>query len=190
MRRLLNSARPNGNVHGHYAGFISRGLAFGIDLLLVALIALVGVWLVRSTLGLFNIDLSACRRYVPLSGLDALVHNLCRTARGSIYLFGTLLPPIYFFLFWLLAGETVGQGIVGVRVVAVDGRRLTVRSMLLRLVGYALSILPLGLGFLWSLADERRQGWHDKLAGTYVIYWRQPRMVVNEPAAPPQDGPA
>jgi uncharacterized RDD family membrane protein YckC len=37
-----------------------------------------------------------------------------------------------------------------------------------RLLGYVVSSI-LYLGFIWILFDERRQGWHDKLAGTVVI---------------------
>ncbi len=38
-----------------------------------------------------------------------------------------------------------------------------------RYLGYYLSILGLGLGFFWIMWDKRKQGWHDKLAGTLVI---------------------
>ena len=38
-----------------------------------------------------------------------------------------------------------------------------------RYVGYFLSILTFGLGFLWVAWDERKQGFHDKLARTVVI---------------------
>ena len=40
---------------------------------------------------------------------------------------------------------------------------------IIRYLGYFISFLPLGLGFLWIAFDERKQGWHDKLAGTVVI---------------------
>jgi uncharacterized RDD family membrane protein YckC len=38
------------------------------------------------------------------------------------------------------------------------------------LIGYLLGFVSLGFGFLWILVSDRRQGWHDLLAGTYVIY--------------------
>ena len=41
---------------------------------------------------------------------------------------------------------------------------------LLRLIGYGLSALALWLGYVWIIIDDERQGWHDHLAGTYVIY--------------------
>jgi uncharacterized RDD family membrane protein YckC len=37
-------------------------------------------------------------------------------------------------------------------------------------IGLVLAALPLYLGFLWSLVDNRRQGLHDKVAGTCVVY--------------------
>jgi uncharacterized RDD family membrane protein YckC len=52
---------------------------------------------------------------------------------------------------------------------AVSGDAIGTRQALLRYLGYFLSILPLGLGFLWIAWDARKQGWHDKLAGTVVI---------------------
>jgi hypothetical protein len=33
-----------------------------------------------------------------------------------------------------------------------------------------ISAIPFSLGFLWVSFDRRRQGWHDKVAGTYVTY--------------------
>jgi uncharacterized RDD family membrane protein YckC len=59
---------------------------------------------------------------------------------------------------------------MGLRVVTINGKRLSLLRAILRLIGYLLSALPLYLGFLWTLVDDRRQGWHDKLAGTCVVY--------------------
>jgi hypothetical protein len=41
---------------------------------------------------------------------------------------------------------------------------------LLRFVGYIVSGAVLSLGFLWVALDGKRQGWHDKLARTYVVH--------------------
>ena len=41
-----------------------------------------------------------------------------------------------------------------------------------------MAILPMGLGVLWVIVDDRRQGWHDKLAHTCVIYaWNAEQNV-------------
>jgi uncharacterized RDD family membrane protein YckC len=60
--------------------------------------------------------------------------------------------------------------LLGLRVVTIEGRRLTVWRAILRFLGYMLAALPFFLGFAWILVDNRRQGWHDKIAGTYVAY--------------------
>jgi uncharacterized RDD family membrane protein YckC len=67
-------------------------------------------------------------------------------------------------------GLRVGKMTVGIKVVGVDGQPPTGGRALLRYVGYALSGLVLSLGFLWVIFDRKRQGWHDKMAGTYVMY--------------------
>jgi uncharacterized RDD family membrane protein YckC len=35
-----------------------------------------------------------------------------------------------------------------------------------------------GLGFLWIVFDEDRQGWHDKIAGTLVVRTTRPQSLV------------
>ncbi len=50
-----------------------------------------------------------------------------------------------------------------------SGGRPQAWQLLVRLLGYALSAAPAGLGFFWILWDARRQGWYDKLARTLVI---------------------
>jgi uncharacterized RDD family membrane protein YckC len=40
---------------------------------------------------------------------------------------------------------------------------------LARYVGYIISTIPLCLGFLWVGFDSKKQGWHDKIAGTVVV---------------------
>ena len=38
-----------------------------------------------------------------------------------------------------------------------------------RYLGYYVSMIPLCLGLIWVAFDARKQGWHDKLAGTVVV---------------------
>jgi uncharacterized RDD family membrane protein YckC len=49
------------------------------------------------------------------------------------------------------------------------GQAPTTRQDLIRYFGYLLSVMPLGLGYLWVAFDPRKQGFHDKLAGTVVV---------------------
>jgi uncharacterized RDD family membrane protein YckC len=59
---------------------------------------------------------------------------------------------------------------VGVRVVdAATGAPPSTLRLVIRLLCYVVSALPFYLGFLWAAFDRRKQGWHDKIAGTVVI---------------------
>jgi uncharacterized RDD family membrane protein YckC len=67
-------------------------------------------------------------------------------------------------------GQSLGQRLIGIRVVREDGAPLTYKTAVVRhIVGYPLAILVAGLGILWMLFDARQQGWHDKLARTLVV---------------------
>jgi uncharacterized RDD family membrane protein YckC len=72
--------------------------------------------------------------------------------------------------FWTLTGQTPGMTLMGLRVVTTDGHYVSLGRSVRRLIGYFVSALVLWLGFLWILVDDRRQGWHDKIAGTCVVY--------------------
>jgi uncharacterized RDD family membrane protein YckC len=39
----------------------------------------------------------------------------------------------------------------------------------LRYVGYWVVWITLFIGFIWVAFDGRKQGWHDKIAGTLVV---------------------
>ena len=67
-------------------------------------------------------------------------------------------------------GQSVGKRFMGVRVIRLDGGPMDYQTALLRhLVGYPLGLATLGIGALWFLWDEQRQGLHDKLAKTIVV---------------------
>jgi uncharacterized RDD family membrane protein YckC len=66
-------------------------------------------------------------------------------------------------------GGTIGMRLISLRVVTADGARPGLGRALLRNVFSCVSLLVFGLGFLWMLWDAKRQTWHDKLAGTFVV---------------------
>jgi uncharacterized RDD family membrane protein YckC len=74
-------------------------------------------------------------------------------------------------LFWVSRQATPGKMWLRLRIVdAATGGDAPFPRLVVRYLGYLLSALPLGLGFLWMLWDPRRQTWHDKLAGTVVLH--------------------
>jgi len=71
---------------------------------------------------------------------------------------------------WMKFLGTPGKLLLGCHVVDAESRQaLQLGQAILRYVGYFVSLLPLGLGFFWIIWDKRKQGFHDKIAGTVVI---------------------
>ncbi|WP_227496700.1 RDD family protein [Massilia litorea] len=78
--------------------------------------------------------------------------------------------PVLILLFWMHKSRTPGKMAIAATIVdARTGAKPSTKQFLLRYFGYLLSTLPLFLGFLWVVFDGRKQGWHDKLAGTVVV---------------------
>ncbi|HEX8034840.1 MAG TPA: RDD family protein [Ktedonobacterales bacterium] len=146
-----------------YAGFVTRATAFIIDIVAMTVAIIVVIALSQAVLGFFTLYGLLGQRIVNSAQFQVIVSV-------AMIILGTAIAIGYPVGFWALLGQTPGQWLLGVRIVRVTGKPLTVRRALLRYLGYWLSAIPLGLGFLWVLVDDRRQGWHDKLAGTYVVY--------------------
>lgn len=91
---------------------------------------------------------------------------------GPIHLLlSWMLPAFAIVVFWISRSATPGKMAIGARIVdATTGGKPTAWQLLKRYVGYYLSALPLGWGFLHVAFDSRKQSWHDKLSGTVVVY--------------------
>ena len=122
------------------AGFWIRVLAFIIDSVILAVINL----LVNAVL------------------------NQSTTGRTGIQ---TLLGIIYFSYFWsassLWPGQTVGDKLLNLRVIKTDGSDLSIVQAFIRYVGLFISFIVILV--IWVAFDPNKQGWHDKIAGTYVV---------------------
>ena len=72
---------------------------------------------------------------------------------------------------WKYMGGTPGKRLLKSYIVnAADCRQASGLQLFVRAIGYIPSFLVFGLGFLWIAFDKRKQGWHDKIARTVVIY--------------------
>jgi uncharacterized RDD family membrane protein YckC len=71
---------------------------------------------------------------------------------------------------WKLRGTTIGGIVCGLRVVRLDGREIDWPTAIARALGAFLSMVVVGLGFIWVVFDSERQSWHDKIAGTVVVH--------------------
>ncbi len=80
------------------------------------------------------------------------------------------LPWLYHWLFIGLRGQTPGKMLAGIKVVNAGGSRPGLGSAARReVLGKLISSIALCLGFLWIIRDGQKQGWHDKVANTYVL---------------------
>lgn len=81
-----------------------------------------------------------------------------------------LLPVVVTVLLWSRWQATPGKMMIRAHIVdARTGGMPTTGQFVIRYLGYLVSLIPLGLGFFWVMWDRRKQGWHDKLAGTMVV---------------------
>ena len=78
----------------------------------------------------------------------------------------------YHIVLWTWTGATLGGRVLGMRLAGPDGRGVDFKVATTRCLAAFLSALPLGLGFVWSAWDVRKQSWHDKLTGTRIEWVR------------------
>jgi uncharacterized RDD family membrane protein YckC len=132
-----------------YAGFWIRFGALLIDLVIMAIVL-----------------------YVPLSLIygeeywigDKLIYGFWDVMLGYV------VPFVATIWFWLHYLGTPGKMAMKLQIVdASTGGKMRTGQAIGRYFAYILSALPLCLGFIWVGVDQRKQGWHDKLAGTVVI---------------------
>ncbi len=143
---------------GQYAGFVTRMVAWIIDQGIV----IATTSLITAVASLVS-DALRINEFLGIQEwANALMAILVAVVTLTVWL-------VYYLGLWMLTGQTVGKWIMGVRIVRTDGGRLRIGNCVRRLVGYLLSAI-LFLGYLWVLVDDRRQGFHDKLAGTFVVY--------------------
>jgi uncharacterized RDD family membrane protein YckC len=84
-----------------------------------------------------------------------------------------LLGLAYYVYFWSNSspwpGQTLGNKLLKIRVIRTDGSGLEISQALIRYVGLFISVVVLFIGVIWAAFDPNKQGWHDKIAGTYVV---------------------
>ena len=146
----------------HYGGFWRRFVAFSTDKLILATIGFM-MFILGSVA--FGLGISPSDLAEEPEGLFALGMQVM-----AIYQAITIfLDMAYFTYFHGTTGQTPGKRLMGLRVVGDAGEPITLGTAFLRWVGYIISFVPMCMGFLWAGADRRKQGWHDKIAGTVVI---------------------
>jgi len=80
-----------------------------------------------------------------------------------------LISIAYSVAFSAWRGQTPGKMITGIKVIRTDSSPLSWQYALLRYFGYLVSTVTLFIGFIWIAIDSHKQGFHDKIADTYVV---------------------
>ncbi|MGC9396242.1 MAG: RDD family protein [Anaerolineae bacterium] len=142
-----------------YASFWKRFFAYLIDSVIVGLIAGVPAGCLGGLAPMF------------MSGMDEdfLVFVIVIIVFIAV-IWAFIASALYYAIMWSRSGQTLGKKWLGIKIVTADWNPPSFWLALGRaVIGYWLSNLVFGLGFLWMLWDDYQQGWHDKLFGTYVI---------------------
>ena len=109
-------------------------------------------------------------RYSGEDGAKLLNNNISNTS----WLIMILFAVTNFVIFPLFSGQSIGKMLTGLRVVNANGHSPTLGKLFLRhFVGYFVTFLTLGLGFLPAVLNKSGRALHDYLSGTIVIYGRK-----------------
>jgi uncharacterized RDD family membrane protein YckC len=153
-----------------YAGFGVRSVAYLIDWLLLGLVSAV-VWFGAVVVGVASVG----GRFSSTATATTITPDQAAAAMTvAVYLYAGLglawlITALYFIVMWH-GGGTIGMRVLGLRVACEeDGRPIGFGRATARYLGYLVDWLALGLGLLWVGVDDRKQGWHDKIAGTLVV---------------------
>ncbi len=139
---------------GHYAGGVSRLVAFAAD--------------VGASWGVYTVGV-------------ALVNAALKLVTGHSYSLGqqkiltfvtlTVWEFLYFTYQWAVSGKTLGMAIFGLQVVTKEGRSISGGQAVRRTVGLGFTLFfTLGIGFLGIVYQHERRALNDFIAGTAVVY--------------------
>lgn len=134
------------------APFLLRCGAFLIDYIVLVSVPVIGLLIARS------------------SGEDG-AKLLNSEINSTGWLIALLIGLTNFVIFPMFSGQSLGKMLTGLRVVNMDGEFPSFTKLLLRhSVGYLLTLITGGLGFLFSVLNIKGRALHDFIAGTIVIY--------------------
>ncbi len=146
-------------VQGRRAGFVTRGIAFVIDFFCVLAAFPLIMWGIGITVAVMN--------------FSAPEYPQVAAAVASCLQLGIMF--VYFVGPWAITGRTIGQGVMGLRVV---GRRKVRVNLLQAAVRWFVLFLTLFvIGPLWLALSGKRLALHDRASRTQVLYERSPRRT-------------
>jgi uncharacterized RDD family membrane protein YckC len=170
--------RPGPATGIEYAGFWIRTGAYLIDVIPLFIVAMVLFIPIFVSIGRVINEIPMPPYGVSVYSPEyqayerALTERMTEAMSGMYPIIGLIqvISIAYFVGFWTWRGQTPGMMLLGLRVARdVDGTPPGLGRSILRYVGYFLSWIAFFIGFIWVAFDSRKQGWHDKIAGTVVV---------------------
>ena len=150
-----------------YEGLATRAIAFAVDAAVINVVAFAVAGIVALVLSVLSVP----------NELEVVLLGVA----GVAFFLWTI---GYFATFWSTTGQTPGDRLMRIRVCSAEnGEPIGFGRSVLRLVYMTLAAIPLLLGFVPILFDDRRRGVHDMLAGTVVIAAPEEPVAVS-PAGP------
>jgi len=145
-----------------YAGFIKRFLALVIDVIILMIVTLP----INLVFSLFKPSGN-----VWISGLSKETNVITSSAMESAkQIVIIVINFVYSIGFLTLSGATPGKMVLGLMVVGTDFHKISLGKAVIReTIGKFLSSIAFCLGYLWIIWDGKKQGWHDKIASTFVV---------------------
>lgn len=160
LRFLGVEKDTEGTYIGYNAGFFNRISALVIDLFILGITLQIGLWFIITSAQFLRIELQT---------ITVFGYQLSNFLTFSIIAVACFW--IYNTLSWTLFGNTVGQALLGIRVLTTGGEIPgVVRSFLRVSLGISLSITFFILTFLMMFLDRRHRAPHDHLFRTIVVY--------------------
>lgn len=141
------------SLQGHYAGAVTRLLAFLVDQFVVTAVYTLSVAGLAFVIELVSGTRIEFAEYPWLTGPAFALWWL-----------------VYYAYSWAISGHTLGMALLGLRVVAADGAEVAPRAAFVRALTLPLAFVTMGLGFVGILWRSDRRALHDRLAGTAVVY--------------------
>ena len=133
--------------YNRYAGFFRRFIAFLIDSIITR-IGLTILFFHSADFEMYDI------------------HNLF--SRHTIVV-ELILMAYFVFCESSVWQATLGKKLLNIKVVDESFSRISPGTALIRYLFKYLSTFVFLLGYIWIIFDSKKQGWHDKLAKTFVI---------------------
>jgi uncharacterized RDD family membrane protein YckC len=119
--------------------------------------------LVAALLFLATIPFIAIRGGEPVETGDNLLYRVILA----------LVVYVFFVGFWSRSGRTLGMQSWRLQLETADGGIPSLTAASLRFFAAIISLLPLGLGFLWQVWDRDKLTWHDRISHTRIVYYPQ-----------------